>query len=86
MIKEYFEQRESQDPGVFIKEMIRLSFQAGASDLHFQAEDRGVLMRLRLDGVLVQVLEFGHQEFWKYMQKLKFMSGVKMNIDYLPQD
>lgn len=43
-------------------------------------------MKLRLDGVLMQVLEFGHEEFWKYMQKIKFMSGVKMNVDYLPQD
>lgn len=86
MIKEYFDTRESQDPGVFIKEMIRLSFQSGASDLHFQSEEKGILMKLRLDGVLMQVLEFGHEEFWKYMQKIKFMSGVKMNVDYLPQD
>lgn len=66
--------------------MIRLAFQAGASDLHFQPEDRAVVMRVRLDGVLYSVVEFDHQEFRKYMQKVKFMAGVKMNIDYLPQD
>ncbi|MDO4713444.1 MAG: hypothetical protein Q4B28_02045 [bacterium] len=43
-------------------------------------------MRLRLDGVLMNLMLFSHQEFWKYMQKIKFISGVKMNIDYLPQD
>lgn len=85
-MKEIFESRESQDPGEFIKEIIRLGFQAGASDLHFQAEEEGIALKLRLDGILVQISFFSHQEFWKYMQKIKFISGVKMNIDYLPQD
>jgi len=26
------------------------------------------------------------EEFVKYLQKIKFISGVKMNIDYVPQD
>lgn len=86
LMKEEFEQRESQDPAQFITTLIRLSFQAGASDLHFQPEEQGIVLRLRIDGVLQSVVQFSHQEFWKYMQKIKFMSGVKMNIDYLPQD
>lgn len=86
IMKEQFEQRETQDPAQFINTLIRLSFQAGASDLHFQPEESGIVLRLRIDGVLHQIVNFSHQEFWKYMQKIKFMSGVKMNIDYLPQD
>lgn len=85
-LSELYEKRESMEPWEFIKEIIRLSFQAGASDLHFQPQEDGILLRLRLDGVLVQVLSFSHQEFWKYIQKIKFISGVKMNIDYIPQD
>ena len=85
-LSELYEKRESMEPWEFIKEIIRLSFQAGASDLHFQPQEDGILLRLRVDGVLVQVLSFSHQEFWKYMQKIKFISGVKMNIDYIPQD
>ena len=86
IMKEQFEERETQDPAVFINNIIRLSFQAGASDLHFQPEENGIILRLRIDGVLHQILTFTHQEFWKYMQKIKFMSWVKMNIDYIPQD
>jgi type II secretory ATPase GspE/PulE/Tfp pilus assembly ATPase PilB-like protein len=41
---------------------------------------------LRLDGILQDVITFDAQDFWKYLQKLKFISGVKMNIDYVPQD
>lgn len=86
LLNQLFEQREASDPWLFIKEIIRLAFQAGASDLHFQPEDEGVRIRLRLDGVLMNLMLFSHQEFWKYMQKIKFISWVKMNIDYLPQD
>lgn len=85
-LNELYEKRDSMEPWEFIKGIIRLSFQAGTSDLHFQAEESGIFLRLRLDGVLMQVLKFTHEEFRKYMQKIKFISGVKMNIDYIPQD
>lgn len=86
LMKQFYEQRLSRDPGEFILEMIRLWFQAGASDMHFQPEWKNVTLRLRLDGILEDVVNFDTQDFWKYLQKLKFISGVKMNIDYIPQD
>lgn len=85
-IKQVFEKRNSMDTWDFIMEIIRLAFQTWASDLHFQSQDDGVLLRLRIDGVLQEVLRFTHGDFKKYLQKIKFISGVKMNIDYLPQD
>jgi type II secretory ATPase GspE/PulE/Tfp pilus assembly ATPase PilB-like protein len=45
-----------------------------------------VLVRIRIDGVLQEILEFTHDDFRKYLQKLKFISGAKMNIDYIPED
>jgi type II secretory ATPase GspE/PulE/Tfp pilus assembly ATPase PilB-like protein len=43
-------------------------------------------MRMRRDGVMKQLLKFTHAEFKKYLLKIKFMAGAKMNVDYLPQD
>ena len=86
LMKQFFEKKESVDPGEFILEMIRLWFQAGASDIHFQPEGKNVTLRLRLDWILQDVVNFDSQDFWKYLQKLKFISWVKMNIDYVPQD
>ncbi|NOZ43704.1 MAG: hypothetical protein GXP45_00760 [bacterium] len=43
-------------------------------------------MRIRIDGVLQEVLKFEHKDFVKYLQKLKFIAGTKMNVDYIPQD
>ena len=41
------------DPGEFLLQLIKFAFQAGASDMHRQAEDADVLLRLRIDGVLL---------------------------------
>ena len=43
-------------------------------------------MRIRIDGVLQELMKFTHEDFRKYLQNMKFTSGTKMNIDYLPQD
>jgi len=74
------------DPGNFIMEVIRLSFQSGASDLHFQANKDEIILRLRIDGILKNVLNFTFEEFQKYNQKIKFISGAKMNVSVIPQD
>lgn len=86
LMKQFFPKRDSMDPGEFILEMVRLWFQSWASDIHFQPEWKNVTLRLRLDGILQDVVNFDSQDFWKYLQKLKFISWVKMNIDYIPQD
>ncbi|MFA7298774.1 MAG: GspE/PulE family protein [Candidatus Absconditabacterales bacterium] len=86
MIHKIFDTRETMEPGDFILELIRLAFQTGASDLHFQPQEDGLIVRIRIDGVLQELLQFTHEDFKKYLQKMKFISGTKMNIDYLPQD
>jgi type II secretory ATPase GspE/PulE/Tfp pilus assembly ATPase PilB-like protein len=85
-MKKIFEERETMEPGDFIMEFIRLAFQTGASDLHFQPQEDGIVVRIRIDGVLQELMEFTHDDFRKYIQKMKFIAGTKMNIDYLPQD
>ncbi len=85
-IKQIFEKRDTMDTGDFIMDIVRLSFQTWASDLHFQSQEDGIIMRLRIDWVLQEVEKFTHNDFKKYLQKIKFIAGVKMNIDYVPQD
>lgn len=85
-IKKVFEKRETLDTWDFIVNIIRLAFQTWASDLHFQSQENEVILRIRIDGVLQEVLRFTHDDFKKYLQKIKFISGVKMNVDYIPQD
>ena len=86
MIKKLYDNKEKYAETDFIREIIRLAFMAGSSDIHFQSEERWVVLRVRKDGVLKQLLVFSHQEFRKYLIKLKWMAKVKFNIDYIPQD
>ena len=86
MLEKIYEERNTMEPWKFIMEIVRLSFQTWASDLHFQSQEDWILCRLRIDGVLQQALKFTHEDFAKYMQKIKFISWVKMNVDYIPQD
>ncbi len=86
VMQKLFEKRDTMDLGEFITQLISLSFQSGASDLHFQSEDKWVLVRIRIDGVLQEILEFTHGDFRKYLQKIKFISWAKMNVDYIPED
>ena len=85
-MKKIFEKRDAIDPSKFIMEIIRLSFQTGASDLHFQSNKDEIVLRLRIDGILQDILKFSIEEFQKYNQKIKFMSWAKMNISVVPQD
>jgi len=86
MIEELFKERHKHQANDVVLQFIKLSFQAGASDLHFQSEKEWVFMNVRIDGVMHPVVSFTHKDFLQYLAKIKFMAGIKMNIDALPQD
>ena len=43
-------------------------------------------MRVRIDGIMQDIVVFDHKNFTQYLAKLKFMSGIKVNVAALPQD
>lgn len=85
-IMELYPKRTSMDPGEFLLQVIKYGFQAGASDLHLQVQEQYIVLRLRIDGVMKEVCQFEPNEYMAYLQKIKFLGGMKMNIDYVPQD
>ena len=58
----------------------------GASDVHFEPADTNVRLRYRLDGVLVDVLEFDEETYNLMLSRLKLLSGLKLNISGEAQD
>jgi general secretion pathway protein E len=86
LLQETYKKRAAYSEGAFLQEILRLAYQAGASDVHFQTEEQGVQMRIRKDGILQPVFMFAHEEFSKYLMKIKFMAGAKMNIIHHSQD
>ena len=62
LMKQFFTKKDTLDPGEFILETVRLWFQSWASDMHFQPEWKNVVLRLRLDGILQDVVSFDSQD------------------------
>ncbi len=58
----------------------------GASDVHFEPEEKAVRLRYRLDGVLVDILTFDHETYKLILSRLKLLSGLKLNVTDEAQD
>lgn len=57
-----------------------------ASDIHIEAEEKDVKVRLRLDGVLHDVATLPPDAWDKINSRIKLLSGLKLNIGNKPQD
>ncbi len=57
-----------------------------ASDLHVQAKEDGVVIRLRIDGVLFDYLETGGFMLEEIVSRIKVMGGMDIAEKRLPQD
>jgi len=58
----------------------------GASDVHIEPEQEVVRMRLRIDGVLAEILTFDHQTYRLVLSRIKLLSGLKLNLLDIAQD
>ncbi|TSA41269.1 MAG: response regulator [Betaproteobacteria bacterium] len=65
-----------------ILEAIRL----GASDIHIQPRTKSVVVRLRIDGVLVDKIHIPHQLHASLVSRLKVMSELDISERRRPQD
>ncbi len=61
-------------------------FATGASDIHFEPEEKSVRLRYRLDGVLTDVLAFDPETYRLLLSRLKLLSGLKLNLTQEAQD
>jgi type IV pilus assembly protein PilB len=58
----------------------------GASDIHIEPEEQYIRLRYRLDGVLVDVLNFDRDTYHLLLSRIKLLSGLKLNIKKDAQD
>ena len=69
-----------------ISEVLLLSVATRASDIHFQPGKTEVTLRLRIDGVLHNVLKIDQNSAKKIVMGIKYMAGMRSNISNVPQD
>lgn len=57
-----------------------------ASDIHIEPEEDSIRLRFRLDGVLVDVLDFDRETYELLLSRIKLLSGLKLNLQDRAQD
>jgi len=62
------------------------AYSARASDIHFQPQEKDVLVRLRIDGVLRPVFNLSVEIYGGLIKQIKYLSHLKLNITNVPQD
>ena len=57
-----------------------------ASDIHFETQEKGTVIRYRIDGVLHDIAPLS-KEFWqRTLSRIKLLAELKLNIERAPQD
>ena len=58
----------------------------GTSDVHIEPQEEEARLRIRLDGILQDVVFFDHEAYHHLISRLKLLSKLKLNITDKPQD
>lgn len=66
--------------------ILSTAIKVGGSDIHIEAEENGVVIRIRIDGVLQEAAVINREKWDKIISRLKILSRVKINIENKPQD
>lgn len=62
------------------------ALRTGASDIHFQPEEREMVIRFRIDGVLQKILAFDRKSGEEITNHLKYEAKLQLNVANVPQD
>ena len=57
-----------------------------ASDIHYEIYEEDVIVRFRIDGVLVNIFNLTKKEYKAILERLKYSANLKLNITNIPQD
>lgn len=57
-----------------------------ASDIHIEAEEKKIIIRFRLDGILHIVAKVPPDKWEKITNRIKIIAGLKINVKTIPQD
>jgi type IV pilus assembly protein PilB len=62
------------------------AYKTKASDIHFQPEEKHVLVRFRIDGILQPVFSLSREIYEGINKEIKHLSRLKLNVADIPQD
>jgi len=66
--------------------ILAASVKVNSSDIHIEAEEKEIVVRYRIDGVLQQAASIEKSKWTQVIARIKLLSGLKLNIVDRPQD
>jgi type IV pilus assembly protein PilB len=66
--------------------IIAAAIKARVSDIHIEAEEKEIIVRFRIDGILYIVARIPKIVWHKIISRIKLLAGLKINITSKPQD
>lgn len=66
--------------------VIAASLKLGSSDIHIEAEEKGIAVRFRVDGILQDVAKLAPEQWKKIINRIKLIASLKMNVNDQAQD
>lgn len=76
--------------GVTLTEIITvfvaIALKTNASDIHVEAEEKDVKVRLRIDGILHDIASLTPDTWPRIISRVKLLAGLKINVSDRPQD
>lgn len=74
-------------PKALLEIVIAGALSIGASDIHFESEEKHAKIRLRVDGILHDIFkELPLVNYGKIISRVKLISGMKINVRNISQD
>ncbi len=59
---------------------------SSSSDIHIEPQEGNVRLRLRIDGVLNDIMSFNQETYPLFLSRIKLISGLKLNVRDQAQD
>lgn len=85
-----FRSLENQFLNVSISDILTLiiasALKVTSSDIHVEAEENGIMVRYRIDGILHDVAKLPKEQWKKFVSRIKLLAALKINITDRPQD
>ncbi|MBI5221862.1 MAG: type II/IV secretion system protein [Candidatus Magasanikbacteria bacterium] len=66
--------------------MIAAALKINSSDVHVEAEEAGIAVRYRIDGILHDVATLPKEQWKRFVSRIKLLAALKININDKPQD
>lgn len=84
--KSYLEIFSKREITELVEVLLIGAFYLDASDIHLEPKKEQTLLRIRIDGVLHDIVVFSNNFYQSLLSRLKLLSGLKLNITDRPQD